>query len=85
MDRTFKSGIFIPDVSDHFPVIFPIPSVKILNKDETSYIYKRFVTDEAIATFNISLHQNNWEKILECKNINEDYNTFLDKPSQISP
>ena len=52
-------------MSHHFPVLFPSQLVKLLNKYETSYIYKRFVTDEAIADFNISLHQNNWKKILE--------------------
>lgn len=65
MDKIFKSGIFISDMSHHFPVIFPSQLVKLLNKYETSYIHKRFVTDEAIADFNISLHQNNWKKILE--------------------
>ena len=34
MERTFKSGIFKSDLSDHFPVIFLIPSVKLLNEDE---------------------------------------------------
>ena len=34
MERTFKSGIFKSDLSDHFPVIFLIPSAKLLNEDE---------------------------------------------------
>ena len=36
MERFFKSGIFKSDVSDHLPVIFLIPSVKLLNEDEIS-------------------------------------------------
>ena len=34
MERTFKSGIFKSDLSDHFPVIFLIPSTKLLNEDK---------------------------------------------------
>ena len=34
MERTFKSGIFKSDLSDHFPVIFLIPSAKLLNEDK---------------------------------------------------
>ena len=58
-------------------------SVKLLNDDETFYIQKRFATDKTIAAFNISLHQNNWKEILECKIVNEAYITFLDKFSQM--
>ena len=36
VDGTFQSDIFKSDVSDDFPVIFVIPSVKLLNKDEIS-------------------------------------------------
>ena len=36
VDGTFKSDIFKSDVSNDFPVIFVIPSVKLLNKDEIS-------------------------------------------------
>ena len=66
-------------ISDHFRVIFLIPSVKLLNKDRVSYIYKRFITDENIAAFNSSLQQGNWKETLECENINGDYFTFLYK------
>ena len=38
--RTSKSGI-LKNVSDHFPVIFPIPSAKFLNEDEISYIMQK--------------------------------------------
>ena len=55
----------------HFPVIFLIPSVKLSSNYEVSYIYIRFVTDEAIATFNISLYQNNLKAILERENVNK--------------
>ena len=79
VDRTFKSGTFKSNVLDHFPVIFLISSVKLSNKDETLYVYKRFVIDEATAGFNISLYQNNWKEILEYENINEAYTTFLEK------
>ena len=40
----------------------------MMYEDETSYIYGRFLTDEAIADFNVSLYQNNWKDILECEN-----------------
>ena len=73
--RTFKSSIFITDVSDNLLVIFVIPSVKLSNKDEMSYIYKRFVTDETIAVFNNCLYQNKSKEILELEN--EAYPTFL--------
>ena len=33
VDGTFQSDIFKTDISDHFPVIFLIPSVKLSNKD----------------------------------------------------
>ena len=62
VSRTFNSSIFTSDVSYHFLVIFLIPSVKLLNEDEISWIYKRFVTDQAIAFFRTTLHQNNWKE-----------------------
>ena len=38
MEKTFKSGIFKSDVSDHFLLIFLLPSVKLLNEDEISHM-----------------------------------------------
>lgn len=43
---------------------FLIPSVELSNENETLYIYRRFVTDEAFAAFNVSLCQNHWKEIL---------------------
>lgn len=63
--------------------IRPISWVKLSNEEETLYIYKSFVTDEAIDAINISLYQSNWKEILKCENVNEAYTTFLDKFYQL--
>ena len=49
---------------------------QVSNEEETLYIYKSFVTDEAIDAINISLYQSNWKEILKCENVNEAYTTF---------
>ena len=72
MHITFKTGIYKTHESDHFPVIFLIPSVNLLNKDKTC-ICKTFVADEAVAVFNMSFYQNNWKEILECEDVIEHY------------
>ena len=56
---------------------------QVSNEEETLYIYKSFVTDEAIDAINISLYQSNWKEILKCENVNEAYTTFLDKFYQL--
>ena len=78
-----KSIIFKSEVSDHSPVIFIIPSVKPSSEDETLYMYKRLVINEAIPAFNISLYQNKWKETQKCENVNEAYTVFLDKYSRI--
>ena len=83
VDWTFKSDVFKSSVSGHFPVIFLIPSINLSNENGTSYIYKRFVTDEAITSFNISLYQNNWKEFLECESVNQAYANFIDKFSEM--
>ncbi|XP_065650433.1 MATH and LRR domain-containing protein PFE0570w-like [Hydra vulgaris] len=70
-----KTGIFVTDISDHFPVF--IISQKSINKiSEKKEIKKRIINNTSTMTFMNLLSTTNWETILKTKNAQEAYNIF---------
>ena len=72
----YTSGIFINDISDHFPTfhILGENSKKSLPKS----ISKRNFSDENIKTFCDNIQTLSWVDVFDCDNTQEAYNTFWD-------
>ena len=70
-----KTGIFITDISDHFPVF--ITAQKSLNQlPKKVKTKKRVIKDASLATYISLLSTTNWEPVLKTKNTNEAYDKF---------
>ena len=70
-----KTGIFITDISDHFPVF--ITAQKLLNQlPKKVKTKKRVIKDASLATSISLLSTTNWEPVLKTKNTNEAYDKF---------
>ncbi|XP_065671679.1 uncharacterized protein LOC136089556 [Hydra vulgaris] len=70
-----KTGIFITDISDHFPVF--ITAQKSLNQPSKKVkTKKRVIKDASLVTFISLLSTTNWESVLKTKNVNEAYDKF---------
>ena len=70
LTNTFVNSIFKLDTSDHFSSDFSNSISQLIKRRSNWCIYKRFVTDEAIAAFNISLYRKSWKESLEFENVN---------------
>ena len=70
-----KTGIFITDISNHFPVF--IKAQKSLNQlPKKVKTKKRVIKDASLATFISLLSTTNWEPVLKTINTNEAYDKF---------
>ena len=57
-------GLQIPSQIRYFPVFLFIPSLKLSTKNETIYIYKGIIDDEAMRTPNhMILYKNDWTEV----------------------
>ena len=69
------SGLFLSDISDHFP-IFCIVKKSINNSKNENVIFKRDINDDALVRFAQHLYNIQWD--FNSMNANECYNEFLD-------
>ena len=70
------TGIFVTDISDHFP-IFHITSHRH-TQPVSNITYKRDFCDTNISNFNNKLHQETWDSTLNSMDPDTSYNTFID-------
>ncbi len=86
-EREILTSILVTDISDHFPTIL---MTNLKKSNEANYIkstnndvYKRKFTNDNISNFKQRLSQTNWNDILNCIDVNDDYNKFVDKFNEI--
>ena len=77
-------GTIINDISDHFSTfaIFPKTLIPIRNPSNSlrqRFSFKNYDRDEA----QLLIHDESWEDVINKTNVNEAYNTFLDKLQQL--
>ena len=78
-EQNVKSGIFLEKISDHFPILI-VTSQKPTKISQTKQvIYKRTFTKNSKNEFNKRIMDMSWNTILNCKNVDDAYDKFLDE------
>ena len=70
-----SSGMFLCDISDHFP-IYCIMNNCLKHSKKDTLIFKRDINDDNLLQFAHILHNTQWD--FNNKNANECYNDFID-------
>ena len=76
-----SSGLFVNDISDHFPV-FQVSKKYNLSKNASIY-ERRKINENTITTFKEKLVVIDWNQTLFCENVEVAYNRFLMKFSNL--
>ena len=78
------STILLTDISDHLPVCLFTPcSAKLKAKNEPLTFYTRKLTDAKLQTIQNELSLLNWDILLDHKNVDDSYETFLQQMNQV--
>ena len=77
LSSNIETGIIKTDVSDHFPIFLIAKKTEISVYPTTTKIQKRIINDKSILKFNIELNKTNWDHVIQIKNSNEAYESFL--------
>ena len=77
------SGIIHIMISDHFPVFTTIDLPDMKFKHSVIKLKKRKYNNESISSFKSDLMQYKWELDMIGQDVNEDFNTYMDKYLQL--
>ena len=81
LDKSFKSGIIITDVADHYGTIHICYDKNVLNTTKTKEYRK--MSDANIATFIDTLSKHDFTNVMQCADVNNSYNVFIDSYQSI--
>ena len=70
-------NILIDDITDHLPVFCMLPSFEMTKSDVPNVIFRRYLTERNLEELKNKLESENWEKVLNCENVNDANNLFL--------
>ena len=77
INQNYSTGIVKTDITDHFPTFY-ISETEVNKTNETTYIFKRKITDDSLSQFKNALATNvDWDNILIYTDPNTAYNEFL--------
>ena len=84
IDKTTHNGIIYDDLSDHFP-IFSIHKnyVVPIHRTQTKKVQKRIINEANLSSFKKKLNSIDWSCLKENNDVNESYDSFMDKFSNV--
>ncbi|XP_065674721.1 uncharacterized protein LOC136091287 [Hydra vulgaris] len=79
LEMEFETGIFMTDVSDHFPIFIKVRNLKAMSDCEPKVINlkKRNLKTSNTNELSIRLKQETWSNVYRCHDTNEAFNNFL--------
>ena len=77
-DAQLKKEIIQTDLSDHFPIIFPLQTnYNVVETYNERFVYKRYYGEKSIILLKQKLHWLRWDKIKNIKEPNEGCRKYL--------
>ena len=79
LETTFETGIFMTDISDHFPVFIKVKSLKAMTDCHSKIIHlkKRNLKMSNTNKLTNRLKQETWNNVYKSEDTNGAYNAFL--------
>ena len=76
--NNIKSGIWLADISDHFPIFITLPYDTVKKTPIEKFVYKRIYSEENMFDFKTQLTTLSWSSVYNSNGPNEKYNSFFE-------